>query len=268
MDWARAKNILIVILFALNIALAVTIVSRAISGGADSEFYVNIRSILTERGVEVVCDLPKQITSSEVLKYSSGVRFLDKCKENINKSIKDDAFVEKKSNELLVYTNTRPDENLSTVSITALDTAIRNIFDEWDVDLTNFITDYTTPNDDGSFIFKYVFEYKGKLVFDCNFNVYIDKNGGIEQIILNYREVKSSSNDKLMKVIPAYQVLLKNYYDSGDVIEAINIGFMGHTVRENELAEYEEGAVWRVRLKGGKERFFEATYGDEIILNP
>ena len=272
MDWARAKNILIVLLFALNLTLAATIVNRAIGGSADRELYSSITRILNDRGVIMQCDFPKQITSSELLIYGDGARFVENCAKALNNrnkgaAVRDSSRVELLGRESLRYTNPRPDEALDTASIQILDTAIRRVLGEWGIDLTGFTTDYSTKSGDGSFFYQYILDYKGKLVFDSNVNVSVNEDGGISEITLSYREIKSASLDKLMKVIPAYQVLLKNYYDSGVVIVSINIGFMGqNTARDNPFVESNEGAVWRIRLDDGSERFFEATYGDEIYL--
>ena len=267
MDWARAKNILIILLFALNLTLTTAIINRAIGGGADRELYASVTRILTDRGIVMKCEYPKQITSSELLIYGDGARFVENCARAFNRHIRDAGWVEMIGRESLRYTNSRPDENLNTSSITALDDSIRQTLGEWGVDISSFTTDYATISSDGSFYFQYILDYKGKLVFDSNVNVTVNTDGGIVEISLSYREIKSASIDKLMKVIPAYQVLLKNLYESGSVIDSINIGFMGqNTARDNPFIESEEGAVWRVRLEDGSERFFEAAYGDEIYL--
>ena len=267
MDWSKAKNILIILLFVLNLTLTTAIISRAIGGGADRDLYASVTRILNERGVVMQCEYPKQITSSELLIYGDGARFVENCARAFNRRIRDAGWVEMIGRESLRYTNTRPNEGLPTASISALDTALRQTLGDWGVDISNFTTDYATMGGDGSFFYQYILEYKGKLVFDSNINVTVNVDGGIVEITLSYREIKSASLDKLMKVIPAYQILLKNLYENGSVIVSINIGFMGqNTARENPFIESEEGAVWRVRLEDGSERFFEATYGDEIYL--
>ncbi|MCL2057921.1 MAG: two-component system regulatory protein YycI [Oscillospiraceae bacterium] len=267
MDWARAKNILIILLFALNLTLAATIVSRVLGGGADRELYSSVTRILNDRGVVMQCDYPKQITSSELLIYGDGARFVEQCARALSGGGMGSAWVEMLGRESLIYTNMHPNEGLNTSTISALDTAIRRELGERGVDLAGFTTDYATRGGDGNYFFQYILDYKGKLVFDSIVNVTVNADGGITEISLSYREIKSASIDKLMKVIPAYQVLLKNYYDNGSVVASINIGFMGqNTARENPFIESEEGAVWRVRLDDGTERFFEATYGDEIYL--
>ena len=269
MDWARAKNILIILLFALNLTLTVAIINRTVGGSADRELYVIVTRILSDRGVVMQRDYPKKITSSELLIYGDGARFVETCARALNRRIRDAGWVEMLGRESFRYTNPRPDEALNTASISALDTAIRRILGEWGVDLSNFTTDYAIKDSDGSFFYQYILDYKGKLVFDSNVNVTVNAEGGILEISLSYREIKSASIDKLMKVIPAYQVLLKNFYDDSSVVVSINIGFMGqNTARENPFIESEEGAVWRVRMDDGTERFFEATYGDEIYPYP
>ena len=265
MDWARAKNILIVLLFALNMLLTGTIVSRAIGGGADRELYASVMRVLKERDVNIACNFPKQITSSELLVYGDGTRFVEACAQALA-SDGTKSRVEKLGKESLRYTGLHPDEGLNTSGEAALDAAIRKNLGEKGVDLSNFTLDYTTKSENGSYFFQYILEYKGKLVFDSNINVSVNPEGGIEEITINYREITSATLDKLMKVMPAYQVILKNFNQGGDTIASINIGFMGQNTRDNIFRESKEGAVWRVRLDDGTERFFEAAYGEEIYL--
>ena len=265
MDWARAKKILIIMLAALNLTLTAAIINRAIGGGADKNFYSNVTKVLNERGVTMQCEFPKQITSSELLIYGDGARFVENCAKSLLSIDRGAAWVEMSGRESLRYVNFRPDECLNTSSIATLDTEVRRVLGEWGIDLTGFTTDYAARAANGEYNFQYILDYKGKLVFDSNINVFVNTDGGIEEILISYREIKGASIDKLMNVIPAYQVLLKNYYEDGAVIESISIGFMGQNMaRDNPFKESDEGAVWRVRLDDGSERFFEAAYGDEI----
>jgi len=265
MDWARAKKILIVLLVMLNLTLTAAIISRAIGGGADRAFYSNVTRVLGDRGVTMRCDFPKQITSSEQLVYGDGARFVESCAKALISVDRRAAWVEMPGRESLRYINLRPDENLNTASVSALDADIRRVLGEWGVDMAGFTTDYTAKTANGEHYYQFILDYKGKLVFDSNINVYVNGDGGIAEIAISYREIKGVTIDKLMSVIPAYQVLLKNYYEEGAVVESISIGFMGQNMaRENPFKESEECAVWRVRLEDGSERFFEAAYGDEI----
>jgi regulatory protein YycI of two-component signal transduction system YycFG len=262
LDWARAKNILIILLFVLNMLLTGTIVSRAIGGGADRELYASVMRVLEERNIEIKCSFPKQITSSALLVYGDGTRFVEACAAALSSY----GMVEMLGKESLRYTNFQPAEALNTSSEAALDAAIRRVLGEKGVNLSSFTMDYTTKSGNGDYFYQYILEYKGKLVFDSNINVSVTPEGGIEEITINYREITNATKDKLMKVMPAYQVILKNFNESGDVIKSINIGFMGQNTRENFFRESDEGAVWRLRLEDGSERFFEAVYGEEIYL--
>jgi hypothetical protein len=265
MDWAKAKNILILMLLALNLLLAAILINR-MAGGADRALYTSVTNIMCDRGVSVDCEFPKKITDSSLLIYGDGARYVENCAKILVINGGSAARIEMLGRESLKYFNPDPYEALSVVSATALDTALRKMFTEWGISLTGFITDFSAKTEDGGYYFKYIFAYAGNLVFDNNIDVTVNKDGGISGVTINYREIKSASNDNLMKVIPAYQVILKNYYVSGDVITSINIGFMGqNTARDNPFVESEEGAVWRVKLDDGSERFFEATYGDEIF---
>jgi hypothetical protein len=265
MDWARAKNILIVLLIVLNLALTGTIVSRAIGSGADRELYTSVIQILNNRGITILCDFPKQVTSSEVLYYGYGANYVKSCEDALYGG--EFTVFQRFGDESFRYTNLKPKENLNTTSMSVLDTAIRGALAAKGIDLSGYTTDYSIKSGDGSYIYQYIREYKGKLIFDSYFIVTVNREGGIAEITISYREINTASLDKLMKVMPAYQVILKNFNESGDVIVSINIGFLGQNMDPiNKYKESKEGAVWRVRLEGGAERFFDAAYGEEIYL--
>ena len=268
MDWARAKNILLILLLALNVVLAASILNRMLGGGADRELYTGVTRILDGRGVQMRCDFPRQIKNSELLIYGDGVRFVDNCARALNiGGATASGSVEMLGRESLRYTNESPDVFLAASTPPAADTEARRFLAGAGIDIDGFKTDYITAYTDGGYHIQYIYDYKGNLVFDSRVEVTLEGDGGVSEITISYREIKSASLDRVMDVIPAYQVILKNYIDGGVVIESISIGFMGqNTARENPFIESEEGAVWRVRLDDGSVRYFEATYGDEIFL--
>ena len=281
MDWARAKTILILLLLTTNLIIAATIVVRVAGGGADRGFYDDVTKILESRGVIVQNGFPKEITDSGLLIYGDGGRFVDNCAKALNTAgagsdgsgsgnesgSGSDAgrVAQMLGRESLRYVNPNPDEALNITSITVLDAAVRRILADWGIDIAGFATDYAAQQNSGGYLLQYILVFEGNKVFDSRFIVEVDAFGGITGILINYRDIKAVSPDKEMDISPAYQILLKNYY-SDAVISSIDIGFMGqNTMRDNPFIESEEGAVWRVRLDDGSERFFEAAYGDEIF---
>jgi len=266
MDWGRAKNILIILLAALNLILAAALFNRMAGGGAERELYAGVARILDARGVQILCDFPKQVKNSGLLIYGDGVRFTDSCARALG-GAEAPGSVEMLGRESLKYTNGQPGELLDTTTPAAADAETRQFLASLGIDISGFRTDYIAENTDSGYNIQYVLDYKGSLVFDSRVEVVIDGGGGVTEIAISYRDIKSTSPDQLMDVIPAYQVVLKNYVEGGAAIESIDIGFMGqNTARDNPFIESEEGAVWRVRLADGSVRFFEATYGDEIFM--
>ena len=65
-------------------------------------------------------------------------------------------------------------------------------------------------------------------------------------------------------VMPAHQVLLKNFVDSGNiVITAIDKGFKGYEV-DGETKESSEGPAWRVMVEDVGPLYFRASDGRKI----
>ena len=266
MDWARAKNILIAVLLVLNVFLTSAIIARLTGGGADRELYSGVDRILSDRGITMLCEFPKNIKDSGQLMYGDGARYVENCAKALNGSGAKTSSVEILGRESLRYVNPSPGEGLNTESLPALDDSIRKIFSEWGVDLTRYVTDCMESANGGGFYYRYILKINERLIFDSNIQVYIDMDGGVTDIAMSYREIKPDPLETLISVIPAYQVIIRNYYVSGTAIASIDLGYLGrNTARENPFIESEEGAVWRVILDDGSERFFEAAYGEEVL---
>jgi hypothetical protein len=300
MDWARAKTILLTLLFVLNILLGGTILSRAADGGDTARIYQDVTEILARRGVQLHCAFPRDIRSSALLIYKDDSRFvaalagqlaaaagtvvteLDTEGGAASAAAAADVEVVMLGREAFRYRNRRPeagevapsaadpdagaaDANAAGTFDARMDEAVRRALAQKGMDLSAFVTDAIVSEADGGVTAQYILAYQDQLVFDSGFEVRVAPSGGIAEITANCRGIRGVSDNKSMRVIPAYQVILKNYRGPDQVIRAIEIGFMGqNSDQENLFIESEEGAVWRVRLEDGTTRFFEAAYGDEI----
>ena len=271
MEWSKAKSMLIALFLILNIVLAVSILSRTFSSGSNKEMMIDVLQIMNARGVSLQCEIPTEISESRLLICEDNNSFFEpvvskiQSKNTTNPNYYDVEIVD--SNGLndfhCRFLNSITPITMETIEKTDLE--VRLALLEEGIDLVNFVRDIDAWDEFGNLKIHYIMIYDDALIFDNEIIVLLSGDGRILEIIGNYREIKKFSDSEPMKVIPPYQILLKHYNESEQVIQRIELGFMDQS-KESHFVESEEGAVWRIRLEDGTERFFEATYGEEISL--
>ena len=242
MEWAKAKNILIILLLTLNVLLGSVSLARYFENQGVSDVYQGVMSILGTRDITISCEIPdNQIESAYIIYESNRTQTLESNKPEHHDSL-----------------------DMNTAE--QIDTDIKKIMDANGIDLSAYILDNLTTDDvTGTTTAQYLLSYQGELVFDSWVHVKISSDGAVQDIRGTYRTVKGFAENGRKEVLPAYLVLLKNYTDSGTVIQKIDLGFIGREHEASAFKETEEGAVWRVRQEDGTTRFFEALYGDELV---
>ena len=278
MDWSKAKSILIVMLLLLNIFLLVSIGFYKLEDGISRETVSNTIKILSSRGVTVNVDIPlyNRYTPSLICEGGSydaadisarllGKDFIlppgiDDGEEVINGS-KKIKFSNNRSS--FVYSNSSPSETLKVDNIKSAENAARDYIDSLGIDSEKFVLDIYVKNPDATYTLTFIEKYKKFLVFDNYIEITLGKNGVI-YLESHSRKIKGF-NANAMPIMPAYQILLKNYSGYENItITGIDIGFKGYITGEQDMRESSEGPAWRVTAEGGKVRYFKATDGEEI----
>ena len=271
MEWSKAKSMLIALFLILNIVLAASILNRAFDNRSDKEMMSDVLQIIENRGVSLHCSIPTNIAESKLLVCEDNDTFfnaaLDMIQQEISHNMRNDtaSVVEVSGLNDFHYRFEEQPERITMISIDETDSELRAALKVRGIDLSAFEKDFEMWDEHGNLKIRYVMRFNDSLIFDNEIVIFLNGNGQILEIIGNYREIKSFSENDPMKVIPPYQILLKHYYKPDQVISKIELGFMDQS-KESHFIESEEGAVWRIRLEDGTERFFEATYGDEIFV--
>lgn len=277
MDWSRAKNILILILLALNIFLFVNISVHNPGSSISGETISNTVKILGTRGITVKCEVPRTNNAPGKLSYNENAK-LDKLKiarrlladmDLSASSIKGGKEAVKGSKKLtftndysLVYEDTDPKENINISDKKSVEKSLRRYLDMLYLPSSAYYLDVFTKNTDGSVILKFREKYKDYFVFENCTEITATKDGVIN-LKCEYREMDSMMSPN-KKIISAYQILLKQYGDGTKaVITDIDLGFMEYKLGQDTREIYKR-PVWRVRTGDGKERFFSASEGEEI----
>jgi hypothetical protein len=277
MDWSRAKTILIAVFLILNIGLFVSIAVTRLGDSSTADAVESTIRILQQKNVVLRCEIPTGNSKAYSLDYESNV--LDRSKiaqkllgdgyfkaekaEGGERQIKGDKTLLFRNNDTFIYTSPGGDGGLEGISDRkSVESYLRSFIGDMGIGMSSFVLDLFEEKEDGSVRVLFTEEYKGFLVFDNYVDVLLDKNG-IISLDCRYKKVKGFLNDSTA-VMPAHQVLLKNFVDSGSiVITAIDKGFKGYEI-DGETKESSEGPAWRVMVESIGPLYFRASDGRKI----
>ncbi|MFZ5989345.1 MAG: two-component system regulatory protein YycI [Bacillota bacterium] len=281
MDWARAKNILILIFLLLNVFLAFILLDILSEDNISSEIISNARAALSDRGVIVNCEIPLYNKQIGVLTYNNTYFNKSSIIKNIfgeyielkdapnekqiiieNKRLlfKDDGFS-------FVYEDDKPEDNIGKISgYEELMGYVNKLLLGSEIPVLNYQLDSVYESAlDGQKTYKFIQKYRGFWVYENHITVSISDSGTF-YLKCRYRPVDRIIQSK--KIMPAYQVLLKNHkVIKNVVIDKIDMGFKEHKMSDG-TREIDDVPVWRVRLKDLQEKHYERYFrvydGEEI----
>jgi len=278
MDWSRAKSILIAVFLTLNILLLSYISINKFGGGGSGEVAADTLEILRSRNVEVACEIPLYESDTPRLIYEDGK--YDKLKvahalmEDMPASEEEIAnseelvFRGKKlafaGDNSFVFADRQPAFNIDVRDAGKTEKYLREMFEKMGFKESAYVLDGYFENAGGGVVFAFTEKYGGYLVFDNCITVLATEKG-IAELKYRHRGIKGFSQE-MIKVLPAYKILLKNFGATGEkaAITGIDLGFKGLAVKPG-MREYSEGPAWRIRFGEGKSpRYFKASDGGEI----
>ncbi|OPZ92136.1 MAG: YycH protein [Firmicutes bacterium ADurb.Bin419] len=281
MDWARAKNILIFIFVLLNLFLLTMITNLFNSDNISSETIDSTYKVLEDRGIVVNCDIP--IYNKQIGTLISSDTMFDKDliikgffgdEQYIEDDLGTNIMAVSGNKELLigkvntfVYKNSDPKDDIYLNDEKAVQSYLVSLFKRLNVVFEKFHLDRVEelPNGQKSYIFRQ--KKDGFWLYSNYIDITISKSG-ICYLKYNNRNVNEFT--KGQKIMPAYQVLIKNLiYDKGAVVEKIDVGF-GEQFMGKETKVLDDLPVWRIALQNGtkiEERYYKVYNGEEVKLN-
>lgn len=277
MDWSKAKNILILIFAFLNVFLFVSTKAFHEKVGVDGEEAVSTAAlILSNNGVVLECDIPSYnkdtgipeyevsvLNRSKIVKTLMGVEystsnFFSAGKEPLRK---DSAELTFNGSGGFVYKNLVPTESVDVKDIEGAKEYLKSLLGSMDLSMNGFVLDEASSriNGDGVGQLIYIKKYKDYYLYDSIIKMVIGTKG---LTYLEYCDKNVKSIGEPMKIISAYQILLKNYNQEGVVITSIDYGFKNY--KPEPGAEGIDTFVWRIGTKGGKIEYYKAYTGESI----
>ncbi|ABN53531.1 MAG TPA: hypothetical protein DEF39_04950 [Hungateiclostridium thermocellum] len=277
MDWAKTKNIFIMLFFLLNVFLSIILIYTLNGNNITKDTIDDARQALAERGVAIICDIPDFNGSVGTLTYHDAGFDKKKVIENL--------LGDKKSSENLarlpnikyedkelsfpdqysfVFRDGSPERTLHDLnSAENVLNLVSNMLKGTGVPVTDYHLD--TVEEEGN-LKTYVFKqkYKGFWIHENHITVGLSDKG-IAYLEVRYRKINGIINSK--KIMPVYQVLIHHHDSIRNItITRIDLGFKEHKM-EDGSRELDDIPVWRIEYKNqGKKqnKFFKAYDGTEI----
>ncbi|NTV88944.1 MAG: hypothetical protein HGA22_01040 [Clostridiales bacterium] len=290
MDWARAKNIILLLLISLNLFLGYRMVVFGMQKNIPAETIRNCEEILKSRGVTLECDIPRYNKDTARLVYGNFIfdkemmikRFMGNgygiaqpgtavdmdggSAAGKTIFINDDRKMYFPSDSSFIMIDGSPEGIISDFGFKSAEAWLRKNFTDEGLVGRDYVLDEEIKNSDGSIRLIFHEKFKGMLVFGNYVDATVTEKG-VTRLEVGYRQIRRFSAEKVGGLVAAYQVLLKNFDGSGaPVITAITFGYMDVTDQETAgLQSTEQPPVWRIKVEGeDTSRYFNATTGLEI----
>lgn len=276
MDWSKAKSILIVVMLLLNVFLFALISFYISNQGISRETISNTIEILKGRGVAVETEIPRYSSDTPSLICENGGYDRETIAAKLlgfvpSGGIGDGDVLEKDGKKLVfressffVYTDTAPSDEVEIEDLESTKSYIGKFLDRLGINAANYKLDSYVRNPDGSCTFMFTEKYRNFLVYDNSIKLTASQKG-ITYLESRHRKIKGFAAGS-MRIMPAYQVLLKNFGEGDEnvVITGIDIGFKGYIKEEDNMQQFSQGPAWRVTTSNGDIRYFKASDGEEI----
>ncbi|NJD01679.1 MAG: hypothetical protein FIA99_03555 [Ruminiclostridium sp.] len=280
MEWARAKNIIIILFIVLNVFLLSRIILEYGNQGISKEAVMNMGKILDSRGVVVECEIPRYDRDTPRLRFENWSLETAGLVEKLL-GIKTDTGGETGGEEktfengmkklvftgpnTFTYLNGMPDDTVNISDLSETEKYLKKFLKDRKLDNPSYVRDGLPEREGSSVAFTYLEKYKGYLVFD-NYLKAVVTDKGVTRLEAGQRKINGFSSEEISDISTAYQILLENFAGSDKaVITAIDLGYKEAGRDENGLQSSEQLPVWRIKVKGSiKPRWFGASDGKEI----
>jgi regulatory protein YycI of two-component signal transduction system YycFG len=272
MDWSRAKSILILVFFILNIFLLICIGMYRSDQGASNTVSAALE-VLKQRGVSVSTGIPEYRGNARVLVYGDGRDDMLLLKEKLQASA-EKAGIRQASLEItltngcvLEYKNMDPADKVDLSDENSVKKYITGFIRKLGIDMSSYLLDYYSLVSDDTVELVFIEKYKDFMVYGNKLTARAG-TAGITYLKYEHRKIERFSSEETKLVMPVHLVLLKNFDDSRKAeIVKIDLGFEGAAAIDQEMKASSEGPVWRIIWKEGNktfESYFQAVDGRKM----
>jgi regulatory protein YycI of two-component signal transduction system YycFG len=264
MDWSRAKTILIVIFFILNLFLTAIIITEDIN----SDYKITKKDVLTyfnSRNITINKDLLENIDKIKPTKEVEVLLTFNKSIDYINKtrfSKAEEIILDIKNN--IIYQTKEPEVFFSNAN---KDREMNEFFERFRINFSEYRYLDKRSNIKGS-IWDFVGTYQGIYLYDDELKIETENNYLVKFLKNNVEIIKGITLSEIPGEIERFSiwhVLLRHYTESTEIVN-IDYGLKSFKTQE-DLDELTAVIAWRIQERNGITRYFKISNAEEIEEN-
>jgi hypothetical protein len=253
MELRKVKLVLILLFAALNVLLLVLMLNSVPTGEISPQILKNAKAALAVNGVTLKCEIPAYNPDTGIPEYADTSYDANAMGELLKQSGGNGLITFNEDNSVVIY-NIADAKISKIIFVKELQKYITNLLARLKINMEGFVPDSTS-----TYILKLS---KNLYAYDCTAEMVISE-AGIEYLKIKHRELIRTYD--VSPIIPAYQILMRNYNKGGTVIDSIDLGFIAYKLT-GDAQNLSYTPAWRVISAGRTEvKYFRAYTGDEII---
>lgn len=277
MDWAKAKNILIIAFILTNLLLIYVLVDTKDleDPTLKVEFIKDVKNMLLEKNININCEIPKTTPSLPLLtvEYESydPHKLADRFFKDYSRELNEDSFVFKSEAERLIvknrkeieYENNSNTNKYDKITKSNIDTIIRDFLIDKGFSVDDYVLD-SIKEDNGTYYVKYNKKYKDIVIESSYMDFKIDNSGvkkfsrlWINPLGLDDNGIKVSSAPRaLLRLISIEEVY-------GKSIERIDLSYYFSPKNHSSIGDLKDAKqakaipAWRITFDDGSKEFLE-----------
>jgi hypothetical protein len=267
MDWARAKNILIVAFIILNIFLLTTILYTNYNLRFQSDYTRYALNYLKSRNVKIECDIPDIGNKAGIIGY-------DIIEPDLGKLIKlvfGNKAEKTVENNSIIYEQGKKKIIFQEGMLTIIDTpdnykSLITDSEKFNKKIYGYLKTvgigqkelsiHREYAPDGKREAAFFIKYKGALLFDKTVTAEINENG-LMTVSLPVMQIKETNIPE--EIISIYQIIVMSNLEQGSVLKSVDFGY-----KQINSDDVFDTPVWRIATDNNTPIFFNAYTGEEL----
>jgi regulatory protein YycI of two-component signal transduction system YycFG len=277
MEWKKAKNYTIVFLIIINCVFLILNVIKHNENRLSTEDITAVKKVLTDRGVELDCELPVDFSAMDQLNmrayeydnivlqeiFLGDIGEIRRTETNSDLTFSNDIGKLTVSNDSVRFESDVEDKPSDI-------TEAREIIDEYVNQINSRFGDYSfnvgVDTDDGYF-FEYRQNFRGQVIFSNYFKAWIADDGRVE-IVFNYQEpveCKKSDEDIISADEAVYAAArnISEYEGESFVISDVEKGY--YLTERHGSGDVAATPQYKIYVNEGRSAYYVNAYSGDVM---
>lgn len=267
MDWSKAKTVLIVGFFLLNIFMLVMLVFTRSNNPLTDDYIKYSKDYLASKNIEVKASIPRVSRNTGKVLYSTkkynidvlcklvfGTEFIFSENEDVIDIVDGEEIITLSEEELYIKDKI-PEKDLWLGDMKAFEDRLIKYLKKIGFKKSDLLFTKTSETEQEKEII-FNIKYKNLLVYDQSITARLNKEG-ILTISAPTKVIKSENGTG--DILSAYQILVMGDIPSNIVVEKIDIGY-----RRISKGDLYGVPMWRIELDDGTTMFYNSLTGEKL----